>query len=133
MGTRTGRVLIAVEQTFVLAAPGTPILLNLETALGLTIVSRLPIYVVQVCRWSVEVTAGAAATTFSPALYDDGTGTNPFRIIDTMGTGIAVARLVRTPPAPVVFTAPGGILACTLSPNVAGDTFRVRAVVELLQ
>lgn len=130
---RTGRVIVAIEQTLVLGAVNTPILLNVESALGLTISARLPVYNVQVIRWAVERTAGAAAVTFSPALFDDGTATDPLRSVDSMGVGIAVARTIRTPPAPVVLACPLGVLALLVAPSVAGDTFRVRAVVELLQ
>lgn len=130
---RSGRVIVAVEQTLVLGAVSTPILLSIEGAMGLTNSARLPVYNVQVIRWAVNRTAGAAATTFSPALYDDGAATDPLRSVDSMGVGIAVARTIRTPPAPVVLACPLGVLALLVGPNVAGDTFRVRAVVELLQ
>ena len=80
---RTGRVIVAIEQTLVLGAVNTPILLNVESALGLTISARLPVYNVQVIRWAVERTAGAAAVTFSPALFDDGTATDPLRSVDS--------------------------------------------------
>ena len=123
-----------MEQTLLLGAVGTPILLNVETALGLTIVSRLPAYRVQVLRWAVERTVNAAgAVTFSPALFDDGAATTPLQQIDTMGVGLAVARTIRTPPAPVIAVCPLGVLALLIAPNIAGDTFKVRAVVELLQ
>jgi len=130
---RGGRVILAIEQTLLLGAVGTAILLNVESALGLTIVSRLPVYRVQVLRWAVERTAGAAAVTFSPALFDDGAGAAPLQQIDTMGVGLAVARTIRTPPAPVIANCPLGVLALLIAPNAAGDTFKVRAVVELLQ
>lgn len=130
---RSGRVIVAMEQVLLIAAPNTPILLNLETALGLTIVSRQPVYVVQLLRWAIERTAGAAAATFSPAVFDDGAAALPIRQVDSIGTGIAVARQIRTPPAQVIFTAPLGVVAFLPAPNVGGDTFRVRAVLELLQ
>lgn len=131
--SRSGRVIVAMEQALVIAAPNTPILLNLETALGLTIVARQPVYVVQLLRWAIERTAGAAAVTFSPGVFDDGAAALPIRKVDSMGTAIAVATQVRTPPAPVIFTAPLGVVAFLPGPNVGGDTFRIRAVLELLQ
>ena len=131
--SRSGRVIVAMEQLLVIAAPNTPILLNLETALGLTIVARQPVYVVQLLRWAIERTAGAAAVTFSPGVFDDGAAALPIRQVDSMGVGIAVARQIRTPPAPVIFTAPLGVVAFLPAPNVGGDTFRIRAVLELLQ
>lgn len=131
--SRSGRVLVTIEQTAVIPAVNTSILLNVETALGLTIASRLPAYNVQLLRWAIERSAGAAAATFAPAVFDDGSGSALLRQVDTMGAGLPVAGMIRTPPAPVIFAAPLGVVAVLVAPNLAGDTFVVRATFELLQ
>ena len=127
-------VLFVVETTAVLVATTTPVVLSIEPALGLGAAARLLRYPIRVWSWSVRRTVGVAAATWSPFVSEDEIGTDPQLRADTFGVAVAVATFVRAPPAPVLFvTGVNGVFSIVPTPNLAGDTVRVRAWCELLQ
>lgn len=129
-----GPVLFTVETTAVLVAVGTPVILSIEPALRLSASARLTWYQVRLVSWGIQRTAGAAAATWSPFVSEDTIGTDPLLRVDQLGVAIPIAAFVRAPPAPVAFVAGlGGVFSVVPTPNLAGDTVRVRAWLELLQ